>query len=731
MNVIKLKVEGSLPGDLTFELLRPARGTIRFELKTKLTVDEVKTDPFHLNRLLPSNLTRELKQWVLDDPTPGLLTIIPAAESVDGIPWEYLPQLLQLPTVFVVRSLDQPEAFEPVRNATSLMAAGWSGRPMFRLPGIQEELAALNQLGTKADFKVNVWFEPSVMEFANAYEVFQPDILHLIPATILNDNAIPEMVLSVGGEIIRVPTDEFLSRLQKHFRPRLIVLNTCEGGNGSRGPSAIRMIAEHLHSMTLGWLGTINDRVALDFARFIYARIFDGETIVDALRSYHLIQPSKRNFEQATRDAKPGGSRWVNSTVPVIWTPSIALLNEPLRRINQEESMVPKGFGSSPMREVGPTMRGAQPSREAQPTISNEVSLPTLTVEFEPQKWLNPALLKNGQPAINRLVITSDQALRNVGISVCCDTGNGISTVRRTMSLQNGPQPVPIDTWQFPVLYELIGAAVPRRQINFTVSCTMAGELLAEETTSVLWMSRTEWLDQEETWRYIPAFVDPYTDGVLDVISQADNVLKTIDEAITSSFSAYQMNDSNYVSKQVEAVFKCLRDKPFELKYIAPPPIAVYKPGELLPSGQRIRTPDEVVERKRGTCQDLAILFASCLEQIQIYPLVILIFGHTFFGFWKDSEAHRAFWEQARNNVLRRPQDPGREWTITDIAEIRQLLDRNVISLVEATKVTDRNTKFSEAVQAGYDKLNPKINPFLRFDVAVDIQASRRAIQPL
>jgi hypothetical protein len=547
----------------------------------------------------------------------------------------------------------------------------------------------------------------------------------------LHDDKMPELVLSGGEKITRVRTDEFLSNLSNEIRRRLVVLNTCQGGDGGTGPSATRLIAEHLRTVDIGWLGLIGDRDAVDFARFVYSRLLDGKTIVDALRSYRSIEPYKGHSDEATRDLGTVGHSRADDPIPVVWTAAISLRETPLRGLPDEEAAPARERAPRPRLGVGPTTRGMERLREeARPPVSSEPALPELDVVFEPQKWLNPALLKIGRPAINRLVLTPNRALSNVGIAVSCDTGHGISTVRQTRSLEKGPQPVPIEEWQFPVLYELIGADVPRRQVNFTVSCSLAGQLLAETTTSVLWMGRTGWLDQEDTWRYIPAYVDPYSDGVLDVVDKANTVLKTI-AGPTSSFSAYQAADSGFVTKQVEAVFQCLRDKPFELSYIAPPPLAVYKPGDQLASGQRIRTPDEVVGRKRGTCHDLAILFASCLEHVQIYPLIILIWGHTFFGFWKDAKAHEDFWGQARNNRLRRPQDPGREWTITDLVEIRELLDRDVISLVEATKVTDRIASYAEAVQAGYDKLNEVRNPFLRFDVAVDIQASRRAVQPL
>jgi hypothetical protein len=729
MNVLTLKVDGSVPGELTFVLQRPAGNQLRVrkELDEEISVRNVQsTDTFFLlNQLLPPSLTRELGQWVLDDPTPGLLAVN-SDGPVDAIPWEYLPQLLKMPTVFVVRHLVQPVASvdKPAPSPSRLLAAGWSGKPTFELPGIKAELTALGQLGTTGDFQVQVLFEPSLDEFAWACDTFRPDLLHLIPPGISHDNAVPEIILSGDEQIQAVPIDQFMLRLNG-LRPRLVVLNTCDGG------SAIRMLAEHLGTMVIGWLGVIQDHDAVDFARFMYARILDGESVIGALRSYRLIQPSKKNLEQATRDfSLAAGQQWYDP-VPVVWTPSIALLTKSLRDLHPEEAAKEPKI---PVRQVveATTRRGQRSPEEAQWLVSSESSLPTLIVEFEPQKWLNPALLKNGRPAVNRLVLTSDRALRNVGIAVSCDTGNGISTVRQTLNLEKGPQPVPIDTWQFPVLYELIGAAVPRRQINFTISCSLAGGLLAETTKPVLWMGRTEWLDKPDTWHFIPAFVDPYCDGVLDVIGKADEVLKQI-AAPTSSFDAYQTNDSRHVTEQVKAVFNCLRDKPYELHYIAPPPIPVFAPGEMLASGQRIRPLDEVVKRSRGTCHDLAVLFASCLEQIQIYPLIILITGHTFFGFWKDCNAHDDFWSQAGENRMRRPSDPAREWTIIDPAEIQQLLDRDVISLVDAVMVTDRNAKFEAALKAGYDyyQRTTGINPALRFDVGVDIQASRRVVQPL
>ncbi|HCW72634.1 MAG TPA: hypothetical protein DHM90_01280, partial [Clostridiaceae bacterium] len=67
------------------------------------------------------------------------------------------------------------------------------------------------------------------------------------------------------------------------------------------------------------------------------------------------------------------------------------------------------------------------------------------------------------------------------------------------------------------------------------------------------------------------------------------------------------------------------------ITYIGPP-------ASFVEGGQRIRLSSEVLEKKMGTCLDLTLLFASCLEAVSLHPLVILIKGHSFLGFWQEEE---------------------------------------------------------------------------------------------
>ena len=358
-------------------------------------------------------------------------------------------------------------------------------------------------------------------------------------------------------------------------------------------------------------------------------------------------------------------------------------------------------------------------------------SLPVLKMVFEPQEWLSPALLKNGRSVVNRLNLDPDRALPNTDLAISCDTGHGISEYRRKIDLGRGPQPVEsvIDDPRFPVLYELIESAETRRWVNFTVTCKWEGKVLAELTKSVLWLGRSEWLDQKDTWRFVQAFINPYEEGVLEVLDKSVDILHNLADP-GSNFDAYQTKNSDFVIKQVQAVFHCLRDQ-FQINYISPPPVSVYLPGAVKPTGQRIRSPKEVIDRKRGTCHDIAVLMASCIEHIGIYPLVCLVCGHTFLGLWLDENDHREFWDKAEKNAIRMPQELGREWTITNIEKIRELEREDKLWFLDATYVTKRMGKFEEAVKEGQGYLKEGSLKLRPFDVAIDIRASRRLVQPL
>ena len=73
------------------------------------------------------------------------------------------------------------------------------------------------------------------------------------------------------------------------------------------------------------------------------------------------------------------------------------------------------------------------------------------------------------------------------------------------------------------------------------------------------------------------------------------------------------------------ALFEALREEAL---------IYVSCPASFENYGQRVRLADKVLNEKLGTCLDLTLLFASCLEATGIRPLLVLKRGHIFLGAW-------------------------------------------------------------------------------------------------
>ena len=171
----------------------------------------------------------------------------------------------------------------------------------------------------------------------------------------------------------------------------------------------------------------------------------------------------------------------------------------------------------------------------------------------------------------------------------------------------------------------------------------------------------------------------------------------------SSSLDDYQTNDPNRIRKMVAAVYEALREQ--GIVYITPPP-------HFEEVGQRVRMTDAVLAHKQGTCLDLSLTFASCLEAIGLNPLLILIQGHMFIGCWLDNRTYPQIY-------------------CDDVSFLSKSIADGISEMVvvEATQITQQSVGFEDAVKAAerHIQLEPE-----RFEMAVDITRCRQYnIRPL
>jgi len=172
---------------------------------------------------------------------------------------------------------------------------------------------------------------------------------------------------------------------------------------------------------------------------------------------------------------------------------------------------------------------------------------------------------------------------------------------------------------------------------------------------------------------------------------------------LTPSFEGYQQKSKERVLQMVSAIYKSIQN--LELIYSAMPP-------SFEKHGQRIRLVDTVLETKFGNCIDISLLFAACLEAIDLNPIIVMTEGHAFVGVWLD--------DQRFDGMINFDQAAISKRIASGIKEI---------ALVESTSLCKGNQiSFKDAMNSAETQLMDSS----RFLLSLDIKNARSAgISPL
>ena len=199
----------------------------------------------------------------------------------------------------------------------------------------------------------------------------------------------------------------------------------------------------------------------------------------------------------------------------------------------------------------------------------------------------------------------------------------------------------------------------------------------------------------------ISAFVTPNYPSISAIIHRASHFLEKWTG--NPSLNEYQSRNPDRVKKQMAAIYEAIAE--LNIVYCTPP--ASYES-----TGQRIRMCDTILPAKIGTCIDMALLYASCLEAVGINPLIVIIRGHAFAGAWMINDT---FSDSVNDDI--------------SLLTKRIAKGINEIVVVEATCMNaGNNVDFDLAVSAAEDHLNDSS----RFVLFVDIKRCRFAsLRPL
>ena len=364
-----------------------------------------------------------------------------------------------------------------------------------------------------------------------------------------------------------------------------------------------------------------------------------------------------------------------------------------------------------------------------------------LQVEFDDQPAdVNYSLLHNERPLFSKLTLTKlvKEPVEDISVLVEVNLGTQTYPYRYTQLVLDKPQLALAGSVKIPLTADLPRSLRERVRSTVYVKVTCGQRTAFETTKRVTLLPIDEWFDDTENNPWLPSFVVPRDPAILKIINSARRYLIGIRDDPMAGFEGYQAIDkeafdpSLEVDRQVQAIWTAIVND-YRLQYINPPP--AYSEQT-----QRLRTPSDVLESGTGTCVDLALLLASCLEYIDIYPVVVLLTGHAFVGYWRSEEAYDRFVEM--QNVPETVPEVGSVtarkagvplvdpygWRLTSLCydEIVLCMEAGDLVMLEATYLTAMKS-FDEARTEGTADMEPRED----FDSLLDIRLARTASPPV
>lgn len=250
-------------------------------------------------------------------------------------------------------------------------------------------------------------------------------------------------------------------------------------------------------------------------------------------------------------------------------------------------------------------------------------------IQAECSSFVNCAMQQNHVPAVRRLVLQNllETELRNLRVEIVSQPEFALPFRAAMESLPAG-QSVSLEPVNLLLSAPYLVNMTERVSGTLTVRVQWdGGETAAEETIPVDVLAFDEWSGKAAAPEMLAAFVTPNDPAIAEIIRLASEILGKWTG--NPSLDAYQSNDPDRARQQVAAVYAAVKSR--NIAYCVPP-------ASFETSGQRVRLCDALLSHKIGTCLDLALLFASCLEAVGLDPLVILMTNHAFVGAWLVDE---------------------------------------------------------------------------------------------
>ncbi len=500
-------------------------------------------------------------------------------------------------------------------------------------------------------------------------------------------------------------------------RPQLFICNA----NNSASRICSLAVAEGVAS-SLGFQDEIDDSLAELFLTAFYS-------------SWRTLEWNLLGAFSAALKTLQGQSSGLKGAGIVLWSDR-SLLMETLptgaggsRRRRRAEPVTPSSSTQIEFERINEIQRQVITDKNYQHLL--EIKPPRPVVE------LNYSLLHNNRNLFEafNLVLIKEGTLRNVRVRVELFLGNENAYWDQLYDVRHPGIELQNDI-RIPLVSKMIRSLRERVHTTLSVDIKIEDEQVFLNSYRVILLPVDEWQDNDANRKWLPSFVRPNDKVIRRIVDMAQKYLCVLADSPNVGFDGYQSVGSSptepflSVDQQVQSIWwTLLQDIP--LRYINPPPSFTSK-------SQRLRTPSDIVEGGRGTCIDLALLLASCLEYVEIYPVIFLLKGHAFPGYCRSEESHQQLRKIfpipvdsaviGETQVLptgSATQDP---WVLSDIAypKLLALIQKGELVPLETVWLTE-GKGFWEAIEEGTQNLRSQF----QFEALFDIHEARKSVTPL
>ena len=252
----------------------------------------------------------------------------------------------------------------------------------------------------------------------------------------------------------------------------------------------------------------------------------------------------------------------------------------------------------------------------------------TVNIDLTYSQIINYAMQQNFIPLIKRLVLknTSTENYRDIEIEIKAEPGFAHTWTARVDSLPPESS-VELDQAVVRLSSDFLVHLTEKTLGTLTLSLKAGEDELCCTHYDVEILPYDQWSGMRVMPELVTAYITPNHPAIAQVLFKAGKVLKIWTGS--PAFTGYQSNNPNTVKLQAAALYAALRSE--GIIYTVPP-------ASFESSGQRVRLCDNVLSKKMGTCLDLSLLYASCLEAVGLHALVIFIKGHAFAGVWLEEQ---------------------------------------------------------------------------------------------